>query len=126
MSPNMSNEDYEDLLATLTQCMAPKTMEIEDIYGKVLLFVQCFLDNDLEGQSFHNHLCLQVKRAMHQCPELIKTFETYLPDSLRVTLLNDEQSCRSPKTSPTDKVMHCISRYLLNGPGHMRLIFLGP
>ncbi|RCV16273.1 hypothetical protein SETIT_3G124800v2 [Setaria italica] len=84
MSPNMSNEDYEDLLATLTQCMAPKTMEIEDIYGK-------------------------VKRAMHQCPELIKTFETYLPDSLRVTLLNDEQSCRSPKTSPTDKAVLCFT-----------------
>ncbi|OEL28809.1 hypothetical protein BAE44_0010172 [Dichanthelium oligosanthes] len=83
-SPKISHEDYDDFLAALIQSMVTKTdVEVESIYRK-------------------------VKRAMHQCPEFIKTFETYLPDSLRVPLAN-EQSCRSPKTSPTDKAVLCFT-----------------
>ncbi|CAN6305039.1 unnamed protein product [Urochloa humidicola] len=58
----------------------------------------------------------KAKRAMRQFPQFIKTFETYLPDNLRMTLPN-EQSCRSSKTSP-DKAVLCFTpdaNHSLNG-----------
>jgi paired amphipathic helix protein Sin3a len=57
-SPCISHEDYNDLIATLTQFIVTKTVGVEDVYRKVLLVDQWFLPNDLEGHSFHNHLCL--------------------------------------------------------------------
>ncbi|KAF8783565.1 hypothetical protein HU200_000502 [Digitaria exilis] len=45
---------------------------------------------------------------MHQCPEFIEMFETYLPDHLRMTLPN-QQSCRSPETSSADKAVVCCT-----------------
>ncbi|CAL5096530.1 unnamed protein product [Urochloa decumbens] len=79
---SIPNEDYDDLLTTLTQSVGTKPMEIEEIYRK-------------------------AKRAMRQFPHFIKIFETYLPDNLRMTLPN-EQSCRSPKASP-DKTVLCFT-----------------
>ena len=57
-SPCISDEDYNDLIATLTQFIVTKTVGVEDVYRKVLLVVQWFLPNDLEGHSFENHLFL--------------------------------------------------------------------
>ncbi|XP_062180610.1 uncharacterized protein LOC133885002 isoform X2 [Phragmites australis] len=78
-SPYISNEDYNDLLTTLCQFGTTRTMTVEDVYNK-------------------------VKRVMHQCPEFIEIFKTYLPPHLRLPLPN-EQSCRSPKTSPAVKAV---------------------
>ena len=50
-SPCISDEDYNDLIATLTQFIVTKTVGVEDVYRKVLLVIQWFLpNNDLEGQ----------------------------------------------------------------------------
>jgi len=54
----ISHEDYNDLIATLTEFIVTKTVGVEDVYRKVLLVVQWFLPNDLEGHSFQNHLFL--------------------------------------------------------------------
>nr|CAB3460576.1 unnamed protein product [Digitaria exilis] len=77
------DEDYNDLLSALSQATVTKKVEVEEIYAK-------------------------VKRAMHQCPEFIEMFETYLPDHLRMTLPN-QQSCRSPETSSADKAVVCCT-----------------
>ncbi|PUZ64523.1 hypothetical protein GQ55_3G149400 [Panicum hallii var. hallii] len=82
-SPCISHEDYNDLIATLTQFIVTKTVGVEDVYRK-------------------------VKRAMYRCPEFIQIFENFLSDSPRVTIPN-EQSHRSPKTSPTDKAVLCFT-----------------
>lgn len=46
-SPYVSNEDYSDLMATLTQVPVQKT-KTEDIYAKVLVVQWFLLSNDLE------------------------------------------------------------------------------
>ncbi|KAJ1264325.1 hypothetical protein BS78_09G255000 [Paspalum vaginatum] len=80
-SPHVSDEDYNDIMLALSQCMVQKT-KVEDTYRK-------------------------VKKALRRCPDLIQTFETYLPDHPRVPPPS-EQSCRRTTTSPTDKVV-CIT-----------------
>ncbi|RLN30526.1 paired amphipathic helix protein Sin3-like 5 [Panicum miliaceum] len=82
-SPCISHEDYNDFIATLTQFIVTKTVGVEDV-------------------------CRKVKRAMHRCPEFIHIFENFLSDCPRVTLPN-EQSHRSPKTSPTDNAVLCFT-----------------
>lgn len=50
-SPCISDEDYNDLIATLTQFIVTKIVGVEDVYRKALLVFQWFLpNNDLEGQ----------------------------------------------------------------------------
>ncbi|WVZ99782.1 hypothetical protein U9M48_045032, partial [Paspalum notatum var. saurae] len=75
-SGRVSKKDFNDLLATLSQCMVQNT-KVEDI-------------------------CRKVNRALRRCPDFIQTFETYLPGHRRVPPPS-EQTYRRTTTSPTDK-----------------------
>ena len=41
-SPCISHEDYNDLIATLTEFIVTKTVGVEDVYRKVLLLFSGF------------------------------------------------------------------------------------